>query len=317
MQVRYTAFLQDAKQAVMDAANDNCECTDSLVTPNTVKVGALLPHEVTTAAMACYCDRTNMHPDTYERQHLEFDLQWHGLTQRLLTDVASENSSTPRRTWIPICDVSGSMSGQPMDVAIALSLLLAEVNSPESGFNGQIFTFHSDPELIDVFHSDPELSQSPNMPSTNTLRDIGDVAFRVSEMPWGGSTDILKTMKIFCERAVDYNTTSIEMAQQGIVIFSDMEFDQAIDGDWKLTHKQIVDIFSDAGFDDIPRIIFWNLRESRSVPVSKDTKGVSLLSGFSAQLLTSFLSGDLSEFTPIAQLRAVLDKPAYANLRIM
>ena len=95
-----------------------------------------------------------------------------------------------------------------------------------------------------------------------------------------------------------------------------MEFDVAMQGTWNTTHEQIVAIFLKAGYPTMPRIIYWNLRGSRSTPVAQDTKGGVLLSGFSAQLLKTFLSGDFSAFTPIAQLRAVLDKPAYAALRV-
>lgn len=77
-------------------------------------------------------------------------------------------------------------------------------------------------------------------------------------------------------------------------------------------------MFKKAGFPEAVPICFWNLRSSGSVPVkSKDSRGVTLLSGFSAGLLKSFLSGNLEEFTPSAQLAAIVDLPAYANLRVV
>jgi hypothetical protein len=318
VQERYTAFLRDAQQAAMKVLNGEGDGTECFVKTGTVKVGALLPHEVTMAARACYVDRLNMSTDTYDRQKMEFDLQWNGLTQNLLHTTAGN----PTRCWVPVCDVSASMQGQPMEVAIALSLLLAEVNRPESGWYGKMFTFETEPELVDIFKfSKLESTQvvsvddSPKEGMMNKLRDIGDAAFRVSEMEWGGSTDILKTMRMFCETAVNNKTTIEEMKHHGIVIFSDMEFDDATDGTWDTIHEKIVTLFQEVGYPTVPRIIYWNLRASRSTPVAKDTKGVVLLSGFSPHLLNCFLEGDLREFTPMAQLRAVLDKPAYALLR--
>ena len=52
--------------------------------------------------------------------------------------------------------------------------------------------------------------------------------------------------------------------------------------------------FKFAGYPEIPTIVFWNLRDSRSTPVANtNTKGVSLLSGYSAGLMRKFLNGQL------------------------
>jgi hypothetical protein len=50
---------------------------------------------------------------------------------------------------------------------------------------------------------------------------------------------------------------------------------------------------------------------------SKNSNGVVLLSGYSAGLLKVFLKGELSAFTPSAQLSAVLDLPIYAGLKVI
>lgn len=44
-----------------------------------------------------------------------------------------------------VCDVSGSMAGVPMQVAIALGLLVAQLT--EEPFRGQLITFHQSPQL--------------------------------------------------------------------------------------------------------------------------------------------------------------------------
>jgi hypothetical protein len=46
---------------------------------------------------------------------------------------------------IPVCDVSGSMAGEPMNVAIALSLLVSQVNEPP--FKDLICTFSESPGM--------------------------------------------------------------------------------------------------------------------------------------------------------------------------
>jgi hypothetical protein len=77
-------------------------------------------------------------------------------------------------------------------------------------------------------------------------------------------------------------------------------------------------MFEDAGFPSVIPIIYWNLRSTKSAPIaSKDTVGVTLLAGFSAGLLKTVLGGNLAEFSPIAQLNAILNLPAYAGLKVV
>jgi hypothetical protein len=49
--------------------------------------------------------------------------------------------------------------------------------------------------------------------------------------------------------------------------------------------------FVEAGNGDaVPEVVFWNLRDSKAVPVEAGQKGVALVSGFSKNLLKLFLN---------------------------
>ncbi|KAG2593646.1 hypothetical protein PVAP13_5NG012552 [Panicum virgatum] len=51
--------------------------------------------------------------------------------------------------------------------------------------------------------------------------------------------------------------------------------------------------FTDAGYGDaVPQIVFWNLRDSRSTPVTSTQPGVAMVSGFSKNLVKLFLEND-------------------------
>merc|ERR1711981_1083489 len=81
-----------------------------------------------------------------------------------------------------------------------------------------------------------------------------------------------------------------------LCIFSDMEFDQATGcgGRWETIFENTQKKFKHAGYPDLPTIVFWNLRDSGSTPIANtNTKGVSLLSGYSAGLMRKFLNGQL------------------------
>jgi hypothetical protein len=325
-EVRYMQFLKEAREAAVTTK----EPGDKV---KSVKVGALLPHEVTSTAWKAqsqmYHDSGDDDSDDDKGQggathgklredkikaHTmalqQCDLQWRGIVDKCKD---SAHSGEGVGCWIPVCDVSGSMSGEPMEVAVALSLLLAEVNTKESGWYGKMFTFNSTPELVTVI-------DETNDGGEGGLVDIGDVVQRTRAMDWGGSTNIDLTMDLFLAHTIAAGTSPQTLTKQAVVIFSDMEFDQANHSNipWETAHDAITTKFTDAGYPSAPLIVYWNLRASESTPVQqKNTPGVLLLSGFSAGLLRSFLSGKLDEFTPEAQLNAILEKDVYKSLVVV
>ena len=71
----------------------------------------------------------------------------------------------------------------------------------------------------------------------------------------------------------------------------------------------------------VPRVIYWNLRaDTCDFPVQQDTKGVDIVSGFSANLLEVFMTGDdladaNNKKSPLDTMREVLDNPRYDPVR--
>ncbi|KAK6923530.1 Uncharacterized conserved protein UCP015417, vWA [Dillenia turbinata] len=75
-----------------------------------------------------------------------------------------------------------------------------------------------------------------------------------------------------------------------VLVFSDMEFDQASANNWETDYEAIVWKFMEQGYGSaVPEIVFWNLRDSHSTPTPGTQKGVALVSGFSENLLKLFL----------------------------
>jgi hypothetical protein len=211
-----------------------------------------------------------------------------------------------------------------MEVACALSLILAQVNTVASGFHGRVFTFDDKPELVTVIEEADEGTEEVPI-----LLDIGKMVAKTRAITWGGSTDLMKTFDLFLENAITNEIPPDVLVKQQLVFFSDMEFD-AIDprfsqGEdrekdcpciWQSLTEEIAAKFEAKGYLEIPRLVFWNLRSSASIPVKQNCAGVVLLSGFSAGLLNSFLAGNLSEFTPEAQLSAVINQDIYKLLKV-
>jgi len=137
--------------------------------------------------------------------------QWEALVQKVKAD--GKNSEC-----IAVCDVSGSM-GTPatanancMDVAISLSLLLAEVAT--GPYARKLITFHEDPTIV-------------TLPQTKELLSLAQFA---RTMPWGGSTNFHKVFKLLLP---------MMPKPKRVIVFSDMQFSCATNADTNGTNLQM------------------------------------------------------------------------------
>ncbi|THG16709.1 hypothetical protein TEA_012634 [Camellia sinensis var. sinensis] len=192
------------------------------------------------------------------------ELQW----KRMVDDVAKQGKLA---NCMAICDVSGSMSGIPMEVSVALGLLISELS--EEPWKGKLITF----------------SEKPRLHRIKGESLISKTEF-IERMHWGGSTNFQRVFDRILEVAVKGKLGEDQMIKR-LFVFSDMEFDQASQNDWETDYKVIQKKFRRKGFQNVPEIVFWNLRDSLATPVPSDQKGVALVSGFSKNLVKLFLEG--------------------------
>ncbi|KAG0287656.1 hypothetical protein BGZ96_008448 [Linnemannia gamsii] len=257
----------------------------------TIASQALLPHQlVTEAGNLLHVDREELRVKTVEAQ-------WKSYVDRL-AQLGTMDST------IAICDVSGSMSGDPMEVAIALSLLLAQLSRPP--FNRVVLTFSADP-AIHVIKEGSLIDQ------VESLRN----------MDWGYNTDLQKAFGVILERAVTNKLAKEDMVKT-MFIFSDMEFDQAVKGGSTSTemftnYSVVKRNFEAAGYE-LPQIVFWNLAGSSrgNKPAKSNQKGVAMVSGFSGMLMKLFLDGsELGEsIDPVLVMRKAIDDKSFARLSV-
>ena len=192
---------------------------------------------------------------------------------------------------LPVVDVSGSMHGIPMEVAIALGILISELAAP--AFAHRMITF----------------SESPSWAVLSPDMTISDKVFTVRQAPWGYNTDFEKVMELVLTVAKEGNLNPEQIPD--LLVLSDMQFDQARGVDvhftqqhqqvdrWETQHERIVRRFKETGIEvcgrewPCPTITYWNLRgDTIGFPVQADTPGVNMLSGFSPSLMTAILQGD-------------------------
>jgi hypothetical protein len=202
------------------------------------------------------------------------------------------------RNTAAVCDVSGSMSGIPMEVSIALGLILSQIADDSSFLKGKLITFSEVPEIHEVT-------------GNNNLERAQSIA----GMNWGGSTNFYGVFQLILSEAERLGVGGASQLKMPSVlfIFTDMQFNQADPNavETQTVYEKSKLLLESAGFP-MPKIVFWNLRASTGgFPVTKVTEGTALVSGFSTELLKVFLEGDLDElagFTPKIMMEKVLSK---------
>ncbi len=195
---------------------------------------------------------------------------------------------------LPLVDTSGSMTCyiagsldyvsdkknqiSCRDVAVSLGLYISErLNGP---FKDHFMTFSHRPSL---------------------QRVTGSLSQRIRQMDtanWSGNTDLQASFKALLSFAQQHKVSAEDMPNT-IVIFSDMQFDQcAINGQSVSAFDMIKAEYVKANYA-IPNVVFWNLRASNNnTPVSINTVGAALVSGFSPSLMKGLFSNVPDEITP-------------------
>lgn len=195
---------------------------------------------------------------------------------------------------IVLSDVSGSMDGTPMEVSIALGILISSITAEP--FKNTIITFSESPTV----HIIPE-----------DYETLFDKVNSVKNMSWGYNTDLNAVFTLILDRAIHYNLSQDTMPKR-IIILSDMQFDEAVGlcDNSKTIFDEIDNMYLQAGFKR-PDIVFWNLRSNTTsdFPVEYTTNGVALVSGYNVSIIKSLLESD--NFTPYNVYRNIIDNPRY------
>jgi Mg-chelatase subunit ChlD len=201
---------------------------------------------------------------------------------------------------IAMVDVSGSMEGDPMDVAIALGIRIAE----KSVIGKRVMTFSSTPTWV-------------NLESYTDFISQVDV---VQRAPWGMNTNFHAALDMILDAIVQNKMASEDVQDMVLVILSDMQMDA---GD--ICNKQTLYDTMKAKYEAAgiringvpykpPHILFWNLRSTSGFPSLANQPNASMMSGFSPALLNLFCEQGLDALqscTPWALLVKSLENERY------
>lgn len=231
------------------------------------------------------------------------ELMWKGLPQYQLNDI------------LVVRDGSGSMTDRIngniscLDVATSLAIYAAEHNSKV--WKDKFITFSSKPQFVNMSHC-------------SSLREKMMLCSRYDEC---SNTDIYKTMKLILNTAISNGYRQKDMPKS-ILIISDMQFDACEAPYWtrhdtlghgsfnydKTLFEIIQNEYKKAGYK-LPKIVFWNVAATlnKTIPVQENELGMSLVSGFSANIFKMVLSEELD---PYKQLLNILYSKRYEKISL-
>ena len=197
------------------------------------------------------------------------------LANRCLYDAMWKNLPNwfegKEETGLCVVDVSGSMSGTPMEVAISLGLYCADKGN--GVFKNSFITFSEYPELVKV-----------------QGEDIVDKVLNMQNADWGYNTDFNKVLQLILDTAMKNNCSQSDLPNK-LYVISDMQFDHA-NGSGNTLHRDWAKKFAEHGYE-MPAIVYWNVRTSNCGMFQEDKNGtnVAMVSGYSPVLFRNVIDG--------------------------
>ena len=198
---------------------------------------------------------------------------------------------------IPVSDVSGSMNGIPMQVSVALGIMISEL--AEEPFKDLMITFSSDPQFF-------KFEGKTLSDKVYSIHNSGSIGY---------NTDIIKTFKVLLDRCVEYKLTQEKMPKK-VLIITDGQFDEQTRNSDSTSFETIKRMYNSKGYEP-PVLVLWNVRGNiTSVPITKHSTGSILISGWSTNLLKSIMEAtDLP--TPMDVMMQTISVPRYDCIKVV
>ena len=270
----------------------------------------VFPHELVARVLAGEGDRNSA---VAERNAIQ--ASWNAIRDPVRRAGALDRT-------LAMCDFSGSMSGTPMNVSMALGCLISEVNT--GVFANHILTFDS----------------TPSLHKFKTV-DLVDRVNEVRHLAQGTSTDFQAAYNLVLSH-LKAHAVPPGQEPKDLIVLTDMGFDEAttahaygrytgnrhteaVKTKEHETHVQIArrafrlageQLFGEGRGWQAPRIVIWNLRaEYKDFQAKANEEGVIQVAGWSPSLLKVLTTRGADALTPGAMLRAMLEDPRYDPVR--
>lgn len=192
---------------------------------------------------------------------------------------------------LAVVDVSGSMSGTPMEVAMSLGMYMAEKNT--GMFANHVMTFSRQPELVEL-----------------NCMDFCDNVAKLKSADWGYNTNLKAVFDVILQTAIRHNLPQSEVPEM-LYIISDMEFDEAVGQGYDTIIEKCKKEFESAGYK-LPYLVFWNVdARNNNLPVI-GAGDYALVSGFSPSIFEQVVT----KASAYELMMSVVNSPRYERVKI-
>jgi hypothetical protein len=214
-------------------------------------------------------------------------------------DNSSQNGALGK--MIAMVDVSGSMDGDPMNVAISLGIRIAE----KSALGKRVMTFSITPTWVNL------------EPYTDFISQVEVV----KSAPWGMNTNFNAALDLILDAIIQNKMAPEDVEDMVLVILSDMQIDEGDRTNKQSLYETMKSKYEAAGIRvhgkgyKPPHILFWNLRSTSGFPTLSNQPNASMMSGFSPSLLNLFCDQGLTALqscTPWSLLIKSLENERYS-----
>ena len=226
---------------------------------------------------------------------------WYGCNRCKIDDIveaqwkALPNYVEGENNILVMADVSGSMSGRPMETSVGLATYFAQ--HATSDYHNLYMTFTDRPHFI-------------SLDGCETLRSA---VHKVASTDIGYSTDLYAAFKYILNHAITNNIKPEDMPK-ALVVISDMEIDPYFRGSKNLDFIQKVKAdFAAYGYV-CPKIVLWNV-EARNDTFLTQSDDVILVSGQSASVFKN-LCANLNGRTSWDLMLEVLNDKIYDCIKV-
>lgn len=226
---------------------------------------------------------------SFMRQISEQEKNLLNATWASLPDFGSEENA------IAVIDTSGSMywDAKPMPAAVALSLGLYFAEHNTGLYKNHFIEFSARPQLIEI--------------KGDTFADRLRYVASFNEV---ANTNLEAVFDLILNSAVKNNVSASELPAK-LIIISDMEFDRCVSNARSTNFKNAKAKFEAHGYN-LPDIVFWNVASrNRQQPITKNERGVALVSGCTPRLFEMVASGNMN---PYAFMLEVVESERYAKI---
>ena len=249
--------------------------------PKKMHTGTLTPYDV----IAPVIGRARRNEAIGEEERHSMDITW-----RALADFAGAENA------LAVVDGSGSMywgDGRYMPAAVAQSLGIYFAERNKGAFHGHFITFSNRPRLVEI-----------------KGRDIVEKVRYCMSFNECANTDLAKTFDLILKTALRNSLSQADMPEK-LYIISDMEFDYCA-GNAEMTNFEHAKAEFERHGYRLPQIVFWNVASRHAQqPVTKNDRGVALVSGCSPQIF-EMLAKDMLD--PYAFMLEVLSSERYDGI---